>query len=141
MKKLARESRLKNLLCCTLTKQKPIKQIHCSARFSAYMMAEQGEKQYSLLRTHGMEIFYPFGSALFESIGPFTPRFRRFRILTRKIHRHWDELGFNTPCPIHFTEEELQAHYAEGEGWNERADFWDSLAGFVSRDGWTCNET
>jgi hypothetical protein len=58
-----------------------------------------------------------------------------------KIHRHWDELGFNTPCPIHFTEEELQAHYRDGEGWNERADFWDSLAGFVSRDGWTSNET
>ncbi|KAJ8070008.1 hypothetical protein OCU04_000411 [Sclerotinia nivalis] len=60
---------------------------------------------------------------------------------TCKIHRHWDELGLNTPCPIQFTEEELQAHYRDGEGWNERADFWDSLAGFVSRDGWTSNET
>lgn len=62
-------------------------------------------------------------------------------LLTCKIHRHWDELGFNTPCPIHFTEEELQAHCRDCEGWDERADFWDSLAGFVSRDGWTSNET
>ncbi|KAE9365715.1 phosphotransferase enzyme family protein [Stipitochalara longipes BDJ] len=67
--------------------------------------------------------------------------FRQCLIRIERIHRHWDELGFNTPCPIHFTEEELQAHYRDGEGWNERADFWDSLAGFVSRDGWTSNET
>ncbi|CZR51218.1 probable FMP29 Found in Mitochondrial Proteome [Phialocephala subalpina] len=64
-----------------------------------------------------------------------------FRQCLIRIERHWDELGFNTPCPIHFTEEELQAHYKGGEGWNQRADFWDSLAGFVSRDGWTSNET
>ncbi|MCJ1357536.1 MAG: Phosphotransferase enzyme [Icmadophila ericetorum] len=64
-----------------------------------------------------------------------------FRQCLIRIERHWDELGFNTPCPIHFTEEELQAHYTDGEGWNERADFWDSLAGLVSRDGWTSNET
>jgi hypothetical protein len=42
---------------------------------------------------------------------------------------------------IHFTAEELEAHDAESEGWNERTDFWDSLAGLVSRDGWTGNET
>jgi hypothetical protein len=47
----------------------------------------------------------------------------------------------DVPCPIHFAEGELHAHYAEAEGWNERADFWDSLAGLVSRDGWTSNET
>jgi membrane-bound lytic murein transglycosylase B len=35
----------------------------------------------------------------------------------------------------------LQAHDRDGEGWNERADFWDSIAGFVSRDGWTHNDT
>ncbi|TVY26231.1 Altered inheritance of mitochondria protein, mitochondrial [Lachnellula hyalina] len=64
-----------------------------------------------------------------------------FRQCLIRIERHWDELGFDTPCPIHFTEEELQAHYRDGEGWNERADFWDSLAGLVGRDGWTSNET
>jgi hypothetical protein len=57
------------------------------------------------------------------------------------MHSHWDKLDLSVPCPIHFTEEEQQAHYADAEGWNERADFWDSLAGFVSRDGWTSNET
>ena len=57
------------------------------------------------------------------------------------MHRYWDELGFVTPCPIRFTKEELDAHFAEAEGWNERANFWDSKAGLVSRDGWTSNET
>ncbi|KAG9228229.1 kinase-like domain-containing protein [Amylocarpus encephaloides] len=64
-----------------------------------------------------------------------------FRQCLIRFQRHWDEFGFNTPCPIHFTEEGLQAHNRDGEGWNERADFWDSVAGFVSRDGWTSNET
>ncbi|CAD6448374.1 ea77e627-0550-48d3-b66d-8400f355dfdf [Sclerotinia trifoliorum] len=58
-----------------------------------------------------------------------------------RIERHWDELGFDTPCPIHFTEEELEAHCRDGEDWNGREDFWDSLAGLVSRDGWTSHET
>lgn len=88
-----------------------------------------------------MEIFFLFGSALFESSGSSSPHYLIFRIvLTCKSHRHWDELGFDTPCPIHFTEEELQVHYRDGEGWNEQADFWDSLTGLVSRDGWTSNE-
>ncbi|KAH7370626.1 kinase-like domain-containing protein [Rhexocercosporidium sp. MPI-PUGE-AT-0058] len=64
-----------------------------------------------------------------------------FRQCLIRLERDWDELGFDDPCPIHFTEEELQAHYRDGEGWSERADFWDSIAGFVSRDGWTSNET
>jgi hypothetical protein len=49
------------------------KKTRCLAIFSAYIMAKEGEKRYSLLRTHGMEIFSPFGSALFESNGSFTP--------------------------------------------------------------------
>jgi hypothetical protein len=44
------------------------------------------------------------------------------------------------PCPISFSEEDIKAHLADGEGWNENADFWDSLQGFVHRDGWTSNE-
>jgi hypothetical protein len=43
-------------------------------------------------------------------------------------------------CPINFTEEELKTHYQGGEGWNEQADIWDALRGFVERDGWTSNE-
>ncbi len=50
-------------------------------------------------------------------------------------------MGYDVPCPIHFTEEDLQNHMRDGEGWNELADFWDRLEGFVSRDGWTSNET
>ncbi|KAK0109425.1 Phosphotransferase enzyme [Cadophora gregata] len=64
-----------------------------------------------------------------------------FRQCLIRLERNWDELGFDSPCPIHFTEEELEAHYKDGEGWNERADFWDSIAGLVGRDGWTSNET
>ncbi|KAL2076086.1 hypothetical protein VTL71DRAFT_1029 [Oculimacula yallundae] len=64
-----------------------------------------------------------------------------FRQCLIRLERHWDDLGVDDPCPIHFTEEELQAHYRDGEGWNDRADFWDAIAGFVSRDGWTHNET
>jgi hypothetical protein len=29
----------------------------------------------------------------------------------------------------------------DGEGWNEEADFWDSIEGLVSRDGWTSNKS
>lgn len=43
-------------------------------------------------------------------------------------------------CPITFSDEELKSHYRDAEGWNEIADFWDSLDGFVHRDGWTSNQ-
>ena len=45
------------------------------------------------------------------------------------------------PCPLHFTEEELQSHVKDGEGWNEIQDFWDSVAAYVTRDGWTAHST
>ncbi|RMZ82324.1 hypothetical protein DV738_g1742, partial [Chaetothyriales sp. CBS 135597] len=54
---------------------------------------------------------------------------------------HWDEINSRIPCPISFTDEELETHYRDGEGWNEQAEFWDSLEGLVHRDGWTSNET
>ena len=44
------------------------------------------------------------------------------------------------PCPFKFTPDELQTHDEDGEGWNEKADFWDSIAGVVSRDGWVSQE-
>ena len=40
-------------------------------------------------------------------------------------------------CPIQFTEDELRAHSKDGEGWNDAQEFWDSVAGIVTRDGWT----
>lgn len=56
------------------------------------------------------------------------------------MKRSWDEICPNNQCPISFTDEELQKHLHDGEGWNEQADFWDRLEGFVARDGWTSNE-
>ncbi|TVY94253.1 Altered inheritance of mitochondria protein, mitochondrial [Lachnellula willkommii] len=60
-----------------------------------------------------------------------------FRESLVRMERYWDELGFNIPCPIHFTEDELRSHLDDAEGWNEVQDFWDSVAGIVERDGWT----
>lgn len=71
----------------------------------------------------------------------YAPTLRLYSDVIDMNHRHWDELSFDVPCPIHFTEEQLQAHYKDGERWNERADFWDSISGLISRDGWTANET
>ena len=50
-------------------------------------------------------------------------------------------MNIEAPCPFHFTKEELQFHAKDGEGWNETQDFWDSVAGVVSRDGWTAHST
>lgn len=38
-------------------------------------------------------------------------------------------------CPIHFTDNELQGHLVDAEGWNEVQDFFDSIEGLVKRDG------
>ncbi|EGC48869.1 phosphotransferase enzyme family protein [Histoplasma capsulatum var. duboisii H88] len=54
-----------------------------------------------------------------------------------KVESHWHELGFNFACPIHFTQDELQRHTEDGEGWNEVQDFWGAVEGIVARDGWT----
>ncbi|KAI9699844.1 MAG: Phosphotransferase enzyme [Bogoriella megaspora] len=63
-----------------------------------------------------------------------------FRQCLIRVARHWSEINSEIPCPINFTEEEIRAHHRDGEGWNETADFWDSLQGVVDRDGWTSNE-
>ncbi|KAH8719343.1 kinase-like domain-containing protein [Phaeosphaeriaceae sp. PMI808] len=63
-----------------------------------------------------------------------------FRQCLIRIARHWNEINTEIPCPIEFTDEDIKAHLLDGEGWNENADFWDSLQGFVHRDGWTSNE-
>lgn len=60
-------------------------------------------------------------------------------VLTRHGCSHFSEFEDNT-CPISFTEEELKEHHRDGEGWNERADFWERLETFVHQDGWTSNE-
>ncbi|PYH96755.1 hypothetical protein BO71DRAFT_448359 [Aspergillus ellipticus CBS 707.79] len=53
-----------------------------------------------------------------------------------RVERYWDNFGHEIPCPIHFTPEELRIHAEESAGWNEVQDFWDSVSGIVSRDGW-----
>ncbi|CZT06814.1 related to FMP29 Found in Mitochondrial Proteome [Rhynchosporium graminicola] len=59
----------------------------------------------------------------------------------RKIkRRYWDEMRHDAACPIHFTEEDLQNHMRDAEGFNEQADFWDRMEGFIARDGWVSNE-
>ncbi|KAF1961603.1 hypothetical protein CC80DRAFT_400961 [Byssothecium circinans] len=63
-----------------------------------------------------------------------------FRQCLIRIARHWNEINTEIPCPIEFSDEEIASHLQDGEGWNETADFWDSLQGFVHRDGWTSNE-
>ncbi|RFU35995.1 hypothetical protein B7463_g383, partial [Scytalidium lignicola] len=60
-----------------------------------------------------------------------------FRESLIRVERYWKELGIDVPCPIHFTEDEVQSHLKDAEGWNEVQDFWDSIAGLVSSDGWT----
>ncbi|OGM39302.1 hypothetical protein ABOM_011970 [Aspergillus bombycis] len=54
-----------------------------------------------------------------------------------RLERGWDEIGFDFPCPIHFTEDDLRIHADESDGWNDVQEFWDSVGDIVSRDGWT----
>lgn len=54
--------------------------------------------------------------------------------------RHWDEICPGQPCPFAFTQHERDAHIRDGEGYNETADFWASISGFVKRDGYVLNE-
>lgn len=51
--------------------------------------------------------------------------------------RQWDKLDTGVPCPISFSHAEIEAHLRASEGWNERANFWSALDGFVSKDGCT----
>ncbi|EAW07758.1 aminoglycoside phosphotransferase family protein [Aspergillus clavatus NRRL 1] len=54
-----------------------------------------------------------------------------------RLERCWNEIGFDFPCPIHFTEDDLRVHAEESDGWNDVQEFWNSVANVVSRDGWT----
>ncbi|KAE8155153.1 phosphotransferase family protein [Aspergillus avenaceus] len=57
-----------------------------------------------------------------------------------RMERDWDKLGFDFPCPIHFTEDELRIHEEESEGWNDVQGFWNTVSNLVARDGWTTHE-
>ncbi|GAB7355411.1 hypothetical protein MBLNU459_g5928t1 [Dothideomycetes sp. NU459] len=64
-----------------------------------------------------------------------------FRQCLIRVARHFEEFNTKVPCPISFSDDELEEHYRDGAGWNDKADFWDSLHGFVERDGYTSPET
>ena len=49
-------------------------------------------------------------------------------------------MGLDAHCPIHFTEEDISNHLKDGEGWNDAQDFWDSISGLVTREGYVTNE-
>ena len=49
---------------------------------------------------------------------------------------HWDKINSQVPCPISFTDEELETHYRDGDGWNEQADFGTRWTGWcIATDG------
>jgi hypothetical protein len=64
----------------------------------------------------------------------------KYTLLIPKLHSHWDEIYPLIPCPINFTEEEVEANIKDGQGWNDVADIWDAVEPIVQRDGWTANE-
>ncbi|KAI7236741.1 hypothetical protein KC330_g3579 [Hortaea werneckii] len=57
-----------------------------------------------------------------------------------RLQRQWDKLNTGIECPTHFSKEEIRAHEETSSDWNERAELWDSLSGFVSQDGYTSHE-
>ncbi|KXS93792.1 hypothetical protein AC579_10484 [Pseudocercospora musae] len=56
------------------------------------------------------------------------------------LREHWNEICPGKECPFQFTQEEVDAHIRDGQGWNETADFWSSISGMVSRDGFVRTE-
>ncbi|OJJ51154.1 hypothetical protein ASPZODRAFT_327067 [Penicilliopsis zonata CBS 506.65] len=64
-----------------------------------------------------------------------------FRAALINVERYWDELGIQGDCPYHFTQKELDSHLVDAEGWNDVADFFDSIEDLVKRDGWTHPDT
>ncbi|KAJ5965160.1 uncharacterized protein N7479_005036, partial [Penicillium vulpinum] len=64
-----------------------------------------------------------------------------FREALINIERYCKELGIEGDCPIHFTEDELQSHLVDAEGWNEVQGFFDGIEDLLKRDGWTHHDT
>jgi len=57
-----------------------------------------------------------------------------------QLQMQWDKLNTGIPCPIHFSSQEIGAHEQASIDWNKKAEFWASLSGFVSPDGYTSLE-
>ncbi|EEP76626.1 predicted protein [Uncinocarpus reesii 1704] len=58
-----------------------------------------------------------------------------------KVIRRWELFNMEDPCPYRFSNEEIEQHRKDGEGFNEYQDFWDELEGVVDREGFTFPET
>lgn len=54
-------------------------------------------------------------------------------------HREWGEFS-DKPCPYHFSDEEIRRHQDEATTFNASQEFWESIGGIVSDEGYTSNE-
>ncbi|KAF7923997.1 hypothetical protein EAE99_006658 [Botrytis elliptica] len=57
-----------------------------------------------------------------------------------KLERNWGKMEFNIPCPIHFTEEEVQNHIQEVNAWEDISQFWEEMKEFIDKDGYISDE-
>ncbi|KAJ4360729.1 Phosphotransferase enzyme [Didymosphaeria variabile] len=55
-----------------------------------------------------------------------------------RVARHWGDMRPDIPCPISFTDAELEELQPYAEGWNHTADIYEAFHTFmgVHRDGW-----
>ena len=143
-KRLVFELRLKDQLYNGCTNPKLRRPIQLSISYLTSLSGARDVRLWNSVPTRGTAIFCLSGSVLFVSLGK-SPHYSpppNFKGKCTNIGNgsHWDEINTDVPCPISFTDEELQSHIQDAEGWNERAEFWESLEGFVRRDGWTAND-
>lgn len=61
-------------------------------------------------------------------------------MLTRHNLSNWRLFRQDEECPFKFSQDELAAHREEGEGFNETADFWESISDLVTREGYVAKE-
>lgn len=50
--------------------------------------------------------------------------------------REWSDFS-GKPCPYNFSPDEVREHQEEGAIFNDTQDFWESLSGIVTDDGYT----
>ncbi|OAL34316.1 hypothetical protein AYO20_06369 [Fonsecaea nubica] len=54
-----------------------------------------------------------------------------FRQCLIRIAHHWEEINSQVPCPINFTEDELDAHHRDGDGWTSNETYDQALKMFA----------
>lgn len=55
--------------------------------------------------------------------------------------REWEAFNTDTPCPYHFTQEELERHNDEIEPFNDSQELWSRFEGVLTDEGFALNET